>query len=79
MTGRDGHEVDTILKKGKLNQEGIKVVKMNEKEKKDEIKRALKQMIRDKQTRKIEGKKLEREQDRINRREMYLDECPQLT
>ena len=52
---------------------------MNEKEKKDEIKRALKQMIREKQTRKIEERKLEREQDRINRKEMYLDECPQLT
>ena len=79
MTGRDGHEVDTILKKGKLNQEGIRVVKMNEKQKKDEIKRALKQMIREKQTRRIEEKKLERVQDRINRKEMYLEECPQLT
>ena len=70
---RDNKEdIQTIVRKGKLNKEGIKLLNMNKEQKHTEINQALKDMMKQKETQKQSEKLLSREQYLVSLQEMYL-------
>lgn len=70
-THRDTQEhVQTILRKGKLNKEGIKILHMSDQEKQREMNFVLKDMIKQKEEQKEKLKRLSQEEYQLTLQEM---------
>lgn len=72
MISRDSDEhVKTILRKGKLNKEGMSLLKMSEEQKHKEMHSVLRDMILQKKKEKANQKQLSKDEYQLTLQEMY--------